>query len=245
VNKLGDISARLMIAFCDLNDLVDDLRALAAERDRYRAALERVERLRLFVNVCWTREGETMSEQILALGEIQERLRADRNRWYDNAVAERVRRVAAEAERDAARAERDHCRAALEHERSALALVRDRQCHDGICRISLADLQQGIALLDAALGPQPKTEGGKMMSEQTQTQTIAHMAQAMDVTTEPYCVFEIQDVEEGGKLWRRWASSCGKTWTPVENVFDPSKRPTCPACDKPLRILLPAVEPQQ
>lgn len=42
-------------------------------------------------------------------------------------------------------------RKALLHERTALATVRDRQCHDGVCAISLADIEKGIALLDAAI----------------------------------------------------------------------------------------------
>jgi hypothetical protein len=40
---------------------------------------------------------------------------------------------------------------ALKHQRTALALLRDRQTHDGVCRVSLADLEQGIRQIDAAI----------------------------------------------------------------------------------------------
>lgn len=47
--------------------------------------------------------------------------------------------------------ERNRLRAALEHQQSALRIVRDRQ--RGV--VSVADLNQGIALIDAALGDAP------------------------------------------------------------------------------------------
>lgn len=58
---------------------------------------------------------------------------------------------AAQEARQRAEAIAEGYRKALIHERTALSIVRERQCHEGVCTVSLADIEKGIALLDAAI----------------------------------------------------------------------------------------------
>lgn len=52
------------------------------------------------------------------------------------------------------------------------------------------------------------------------------------------CVFRMRVLNQMwyGRQVRQWYSTCGATWTPVEDVFDPRTRSRCPKCDKPLSV---------